>query len=274
MVYQPSELQKFLHEIGAAPKKGLSQNFLIDGNIVRKIVKTAQVSANDAVVEIGPGPGALTAALLDAKALVTAVEKDTKFAAALTRLQTPDHRLTVIEGDFLKIDLQKLPPRCKVVANLPYNITTPILSRLVPLRQQIESLTIMVQKEFADRMCAKAGSADYSSLSVFLQFYCDISYGFTVEPSCFYPRPKVRSSVVVLKLKRPPQVSSEERFFQMVRSAFQMRRKMLRVSLKKLYPDIETKIGENSKKRPEELSLNDFLLLFQKVEQDGGHVAS
>jgi len=269
MVYQPSELKKFLHEIGAFPKKGLSQNFLIDGNIVRKIVKTAGVEKNDTVVEIGPGPGALTAALLEAGATVLAVEKDQKFAEALKRLQTSDGRLAIYHEDFLEFDLSAVPKKSKVAANLPYHITTPILSRLVPLYDTLDSITVMVQKEVAGRMCAKAGGEEYGSLSIFLQFYCDIVYGFTVEPSCFYPRPKVRSSVVKLTLKKPPEVSSQERFFLMMRTAFQMRRKMLRASLKELYPDIEAVIGEESKKRPEELSLDDFLRLFEKVEKSG-----
>jgi 16S rRNA (adenine1518-N6/adenine1519-N6)-dimethyltransferase len=267
MTYQPSELKKLLYEIGAFPKKGLSQNFLIDGNIVRKIVKTAGVEKNNPVLEIGPGPGALTEALLEAGASVIAVEKDAKFAEALKRLQSPDNHLTIYQEDFLKFDLSTIPKNTKVVANLPYHITTPILSRLIPLYNTFTSITVMVQKEVASRMCAKAGEKEYGSLSLFLQFYCNITYGFTVEPTCFYPRPKVRSSVVKLTLKKPPDVSSEERFFLMMRTAFQMRRKMLLVSLKELYPEIETVIGEESKKRPEELSLDDFLRFFEKIEK-------
>lgn len=272
MLYKPSELKAFLSEIDAAPNKFLSQNFLIDGNIVRKIVKLADVQPGDTVLEIGPGPGVLTEQLLSQGAQVIAVEKDRKFAAALHRLQTADGRLQVFEDDALEWDVSKhVKAGTKLIANLPYNITTPILTHFLPYRELFHSLTVMVQKEVGERLVAKAGSKTYGSLSVFVQFYSDPVKGFIVEPTCFYPAPKVQSAVVQFRLKKPP-VADEIRFFEMTRCAFGQRRKMVRSTLKENYPieKVEaglTKIGKGLHVRPEELSLDDFLVLFHEVEQ-------
>jgi 16S rRNA (adenine1518-N6/adenine1519-N6)-dimethyltransferase len=271
-LYKPSALKAFLAEIGAAPIKFLSQNFLIDGNIVRKIVRFADVNAKDSVLEIGPGPGVLTEELLAHGAHVFAVEKDRKFASALTRLQTEDKRLIVFEDDALKWDFAShLKQKTKLVANLPYNITTPILTHFLPRRDFFQTLTVMVQKEVAERLLAHPGSKAYGSLSVFVQFYSDPIKGFIVEPTCFYPAPKVQSAVVQFRLKVPP-ITDEDHFFEMTRCAFGQRRKMVHTTLKKLYPldRIEeglTKVGKGLKVRPEELSLADFLVLFEIINQ-------
>ncbi len=270
-LYKPSELKAFLAEIGAAPIKFLSQNFLIDGNIVRKIVKFADVKTGDSVLEIGPGPGVLTEELLAQGAKVIAVEKDRKFAPALHRLQTPDHRLDVFEQDVLEWSPEKhLGAGTKLIANLPYNITTPILTHFLPLRELFQSVTVMLQREVAERLLAQPGSKAYGSLSVFVQFYSDPVKGFIVEPTCFYPAPKVQSAVVQLRLKTPP-IADDERFFEMTRLAFGQRRKMVHTTLKKLYPleRIEeglTQVGKGFKVRPEELSLADFLVLFKVID--------
>lgn len=276
MRYHPSELQAFLLGLGLSPKKFLSQNFLIDGNIIRKILHLGGVKEGDHVLEIGPGPGALTEALLQEKAYVTAVEMDGAFAAALEQLQTDGNHLEVISQDFLKFDIEafckNIKKKIKVVANLPYHITTPILAKLLPLTSHIESLTVMVQKEVAKRFLAEPGSKDWNSFSLFLRFYADPAYGFTVEPTCFFPKPQVQSAVVKLTLKKPPEVSCPVRFFKLTRTAFGQRRKMLRASLKKIYPSklIEESIqefGAKSDVRPEELSLPDFLRLFEIIDQ-------
>lgn len=271
-LYKPSALKAFLAEIGAAPIKFLSQNFLIDGNIVRKIIKFADIKAGDSVLEIGPGPGVLTEELLAQGAQVFAVEKDRKFAAALTRLQTEDKRLIVFEDDALEWNpASHLNPQTKLVANLPYNITTPILTHFLPRRELFQTITVMVQKEVAERLLAHPGSKAYGSLSVFVQFYSDPIKGFIVEPTCFYPAPKVQSAVVQFRLKTPP-IPAEDRFFEMTRCAFGQRRKMVHTTLKKLYPldRVEEglkKIDKGLKVRPEELSLADFLMLFEVINQ-------
>lgn len=272
-LYKPSELRAFLDEIEASPKKSLSQNFLIDGNIIRKIVTLAGIKPGDFVLEIGPGPGVLTEELLARGAHVLAVEMDRKFAQALVRLQTNDHRLTIIEGDILKQDLSKLlKPKTKLVANLPYQITTPILTAFLPKTEFFESITVMVQKEVAARFLAKPSTPDYSSITVFVEFYSKPEYGFTVEPTCFYPPPRVKSAVVKFTLHDHPVVSSEKEFFEMTRRAFQQRRKMVRSSLKLIY-DLESidrgleKIGKGLQVRPENLSLSDFLILSQEIKK-------
>ena len=272
MTYRPSDLRAFLDELGVKPKKRLSQNFLIDGNIVRKIAQFADINKGDRVVEIGPGPGALTEILLEAGAHVTAIEKDEVFAKALNRLQTKDKWLTVIANDVLDVAIENCyKKKAKVVANLPYHLTTPILAKLLPLNDAFESITVMIQKEVAERFIARPKTKEYGSFTVFLRFYSEPEYGFTVEPTCFYPRPKVKSAVVKLTLHTPPQIASSERFFKMTRTAFQKRRKMLRASLKDLY-GTESVVSAlesaqiNPLARPEDLSLDDFLRLFDIVD--------
>lgn len=273
-LHRSSELRVFLKELGIDAKKGLSQNFLIDGNILRKIIKAADIHPQDHVIEIGPGPGALTEFLLDFGAHVTAVEIDPNFATALKRLQTEGRSLNIFQEDFLKFPLEdylaKIPSKVKVVANLPYHITTPILTRLLPMHEKIESVTIMVQKEFAKRMTAAPGSADYGSFTVFSAFYSHPTYCFTVEPTCFYPRPKVQSAIVHCQLRVPPRPDAEEAFFTLTRTAFQKKRKMLRTSLKELFPadaveQALTNMGISPQARPEELSLDQFLIFFDKL---------
>ncbi len=271
-LYKPSELQAFLLQIEAAPLRSLSQNFLIDGNIVRKMVQFADIRKNDRILEVGPGPGVLTEELLAQGASVIAVEKDRKFASALHRLQTSDLRLQVFQEDVLQWNPSlHLQEGTKLIANLPYNITSPVLIYFLPLRNLFQTITVMVQKEVGDRLVANAASKAYGSLSLFVRFYSDPVKGFTVERTCFYPPPKVQSTVVQFRLKKPP-LEEEERFFEMTRHSFRQRRKMVRTTLKDLYSSesIERgliKVGKGLTVRPEELSLDDFVMLFQEVNQ-------
>lgn len=273
-LHRSSELRLFLQELRIDAKKGLSQNFLIDGNILRKIIKAAEIHPQDHVLEIGPGPGALTEFLLDFGAHVTAIEIDPHFATALKRLQTEGRPLNIFQEDFLTFPLEDFlanaPKKIKVVANLPYHITTPILTKLLPMHDKIESVTIMVQKEFAKRMIAAPRSADYGSFTVFAAFYSHPIYCFTVEPTCFYPRPKVRSAIVHCRLQPPPRPDAQDAFFILTRTAFQKKRKMLRTSLKDLFPAAAIEqaladMGISPLARPEELSLEQFLIFFDKI---------
>lgn len=276
-IYKPTELHQFLEELGVHPKKGLSQNFLIDGNILRKIVEAAHVAPGDLVVEIGPGPGSLTEVLLNSGAHVIAVEKDTVFAGALGRLKTDKNALEVHCDDIMTFPLEEtLKPylaqgkKAKVIANLPYHLTTPIIAQLVEQRHLFSTLVLMVQEEVGRRFVGKPRTGDYGSFTVFLNFYTHPSYAFTVSRQCFYPSPKVDSAVVVLELKEPPQVSDVEAFFKLTRTAFKQRRKMMRSSLRDLYPPQEMEeslsaIGHSPMARPEELSLDDFLKLFEML---------
>ena len=270
-----STLIPFLEEIGATPQKKWSQNFLIDGNILRKIVQAAKLEPEDCVVEIGPGPGGLTETLLSSGARLIAIEKDPLFAAALKNKPNVE----VFEADILPFPLEevvlgRLEPgkKAKVIANLPYHITSPILKKLLPHETLFSSLTLMVQKEVALRITAKRGSPDYSHLSLFTHFFSNPSFCFTVSPSCFFPQPKVDSAVVRLELKQPPLPQEKwGAFFSLTRQAFQQRRKMVRASLKESYGQtcvLESleECGLPSTTRPEELTLEEFLLFFRHVE--------
>lgn len=278
-LYRPTELLAFLESIGQSPKKGLSQNFLIDGNVIQNIIKTADVQPQDNVLEIGPGPGSLTEALLNAGANVVAVEMDHKLAEALNRLQTEDKRLRIFPADALKVPLNEiracfkdpLKP-VKLISNLPYHITTPLLSRFISQNNWLSTVVVMVQNEMAKRMCGKKSTPDYGSITVFLNFYAHVSYAFKVGRNCFYPAPKVDSAIVKFDLKAPPVDVDEEVFFKMTRRAFEQRRKVLRSSLKDLYPpervlEALEKLGVPPLARPEELSCEDFIQFYHLLNK-------
>ncbi len=275
-LYKPTELAEFLNSLGIAPKKGLSQNFLIDGNIIRKILQAAEVKAGDLVLEIGPGPGALSEALLAQGVTLLAVEKDRILAQALERLRTEQNELEVFCDDILEFPMERLVRyveggrRIKVIANLPYHLTTPILIRLLPVRELFASLTVMVQDEVAKRMTALPGTKAYGSLTLFLNFHAKTRYSFPVSSRCFYPVPKVESAVVTLELCESPAVSDQNKLFQLTRTAFCHRRKMLRASLKELYPPSVIVEALHSlqlpqETRPEELSLEQFIALCEAL---------
>ncbi|NGX37809.1 MAG: Ribosomal RNA small subunit methyltransferase A [Chlamydiae bacterium] len=263
-IYRPTEL----HQLGVRAKRRLSQNFLIDRNILQKICTTAEIKQNDTVLEIGPGPGALTEALLEKGARVIAVEKDPELAEKLHRFDSKN--LEIICGDALTFPFDDIPAGTKVVANLPYHITTPLIGRLIVRSPQIHSLTVMVQKEVGLRMCARENTAMYSSFTVFLKAYSTPTFGFTVKPRSFFPVPSVHSCVVHLRLHPFAFPFSEEAFFQLTRTAFGKRRKMITTSLKSLFSQekIRTALVAISKKptaRPQELSLAEFGALFSEI---------
>ncbi len=279
-MYKPTDLNQHLASLGAAPNKRLSQNFLIDGNIIRKIIETADVQPGDVVLEIGPGPGALTAAILQAGAAVVAVEKDPLLAQGLDKLQTPDNRLEVFQEDILAFPLSRLKPRlpagrkAKVISNLPYHLTTPILKKLIQEegRELFSELILMVQDEVAKRFVAKPRTPDYGSLTLFLHFYTTPKYAFKVSNSCFFPKPKVHSAIVKITLKEPEAVTDTEIFFKMTRRAFEQRRKMLRVSLSqivspKILSEALIKLALPATSRPEELSLAQFIALYESIRE-------
>jgi len=258
-----NELIPFLKELNIKPKKGLSQNFLIDPTVVKKITQTAEVKSGDIVLEIGPGPGALTDKLLKLGAKVYAVEMDPILAQQLHRFQNGN--LTVIEADILKFSLSQLPPNIKIVANLPYHITTPILEKI--FLNSFSSLTIMVQKEVADRMIAVAGSKTFGSLSLFVQFYSKLHSHFIVPPNSFYPQPKIDSTVIRLDSHPTPNIDPIF-FFSLTRKAFQQRRKMISSTLPFPKDGIRAtleKIGERADARPEALSLDQWVRFAQEL---------
>lgn len=277
-ISSPKVLRSFLETYDLKPRKGHSQNFLIDGNIVSKIIGEAAVKEEDLIIEIGPGPGALTEMLLETGCKVLAVEKDEKLASLLNRLNDRG-QLEVHSHDFLDFPIEdalkkKLLPgqKGKVVANLPYHITTPILVKLSPLSDLISDCIVMVQKEVAERFIAKPGSKDYSSFTIFLSVFTETTYCFTIEPSCFYPKPSVQSAVVHLRLKKAPEVNLDL-FFTIVHTAFQQRRKKLTTSLKnfKIEPYLTT-MELPLDIRPEKLSVEHFLSLTRLIEASASSV--
>jgi 16S rRNA (adenine1518-N6/adenine1519-N6)-dimethyltransferase len=268
-LYRPSELRSLIEQLGTRAKKSLSQNFLIDGNILRKILEVSQVAPGDGVLEIGPGPGALTEALLLSGCTVVAVEKDSMF---IEHLKTLPGRLTLHHADILSCSIQELLPaqKTKVIANLPYQITTPILQKLLPMKEHLSSLTLMVQKEVGERLVAEVGTPAYSSLTLFAQYYAKAQLCFIVKPSCFYPAPKVESCVVRFDLHAKSPSILPELFFAITRTAFCQRRKMLRRSLQSLFPAPQIEKALESlnlslEARPEQLSFEEFEALAHRL---------
>lgn len=252
------------------PKYSLGQNFLKNQAVVDKIITLARLDGNDKVLEIGPGTGVLTDKLLRHAALVVAVEKDDGLFERLMQRFQGHPRLVLKHGDILEYDMNELlSPGMKVVANLPYNIATPIILRLADVSEMPSSVVVMVQKEVGLRICASPGDRDYSALSVLLMAVFERDQGFVVGPESFSPRPKVDSMAIRLVPKDRPIPEPERGAFQkVVLAAFGNRRKMLRNSLMRLpgmtkesLLKIELDSGVSLGKRPQDLSPEEFFCL-------------
>lgn len=221
------------HEFAFQKKFG--QNFLIDEGIVNKIVREAGVTKDDFVLEIGPGIGTMTQLLCEQAGGVAAVEIDTNLIPILKETLAEYDNVTIINEDILKVDIKKLAEEknggkpIKVVANLPYYITTPIIMGLFESNVPIDSITVMVQKEVADRMQVGPGTKDYGALSLAVQYYSKPQVVINVPPECFIPRPNVGSAVIRLtRYKEPPvKVKDEKLMFKLIRASFNQRRKTL-----------------------------------------------
>ena len=211
-------------------KKRFGQNFLIDSHVLDKIIRGAEIGKEDAVLEIGPGIGTLTQALCEAAGEVTAVEIDRDLIPILEKTLADYDNVRIINEDILKLDLSAISEKpLKVVANLPYYITTPIIMGLFESGAPLLSITVMVQKEVADRMQAAPGGKDYGALSLAVQYYAEAGIIANVPPNCFIPRPGVGSAVIRLtKHAAPPVQPKDEKFmFRLIRAAFAQRRKTL-----------------------------------------------
>lgn len=216
-------------------QKKYGQNFLIDGNVLDKIIDSAQITKEDCVIEIGPGIGTMTQYLAEAAREVIAVEIDKVLIPILEDTLSPYDNVTVINEDILKVDMNELVAKknqgrpIKVVANLPYYITTPIIMGLFESKVPLDSITIMVQKEVADRMQVGPGTKDYGALSLAVQYYARPEIVVQVPPGCFMPQPKVGSAVIRLTKyeELPVHVEDEQFFFQIIRASFNQRRKTL-----------------------------------------------
>jgi len=250
------------------PRKSLGQNFLRDDNIAGKIVAAIDPQREDCVLEIGPGEGALTRHLAGRSRTLTVVDVDERVVAAMNTM-FPDGSVEVILGDFLATDLHAFagvhPGRFRIVGNIPYNITTPILFHVLDNRRPVHDLTIMVQKEVGRRMAAEPGTREYGILSVFCGYFAEVRSLFEVSPGAFFPKPGVTSVVMQLKMReRPEYPAVDEAFFrEMVRSVFGKRRKTLRNSLRYFTVPRGIALPELPllHRRPEELSLRELVEL-------------
>jgi 16S rRNA (adenine1518-N6/adenine1519-N6)-dimethyltransferase len=249
--------------------KSLGQNFLTDDSVLMDIVDGAEVNAEDFVIEIGPGVGTLTKELLKRAKRVCAIELDSDLIPILKEELKDFNNFDIVHEDALKVDFKELigeEKSVKVVANLPYYVTTPIIVKLLNEDYKFKSLTIMIQKEVGERMAAKPNTKEYGALSILVQYHCDTKIIRKVSPSCFVPQPKVDSIVVKMdKLPQPRvQVKDEKLYFRVSRESFNARRKTLWNAMKNLKLNSEiieaafNKAGVDSKRRGETLSLEEF----------------
>jgi 16S rRNA (adenine1518-N6/adenine1519-N6)-dimethyltransferase len=261
-------LREVIERYGIRARRSLGQNFLLDLNLTRKIARQAGTLNDCDVLEIGPGPGGLTRALLaEGARRVVAVERDERCIAALEEIA--DHypgRLEIIAGDALEPDHSTLVgPATKIVSNLPYNIGTLLLTRWLSTEVWppfYQSMTLMFQKEVAERICAKAGSKQYGRLSILAGWRCEASIVFDIPARAFTPAPKVNSSVVVLAPRKEHETCELRKLERVTAAAFGQRRKMLRASLKPLGgPVLLEKAGIEPTLRAENLSVSQFVRL-------------
>ena len=232
---KPEETIKILKKYNFNFQKKFGQNFLIDAHVLDKIISAAEITKKDTVLEIGPGIGTMTQALCEAAKQVIAVEIDKNLIPILENDTLKDYdNAVVVNNDILAVDIPALlkengADSAKVVANLPYYITTPIIMGLLEKHAPVKSITVMVQKEVAVRMQAAPGNKDYGALSLAVQYYCEPYLAANVPQNCFIPRPNVGSAVIVLKLHDTPpvKVSDEKFMFKLIRAAFNQRRKTL-----------------------------------------------
>ncbi len=250
-------------------KKRFGQHFLSDKSILRRIIAFANIEPDHAVVEIGPGAGSLTRELAAAAHRVIGIEIDRDLIPAL-RNGMPSN-VEIVEGDALDLDFATLAAEpFHLVGNLPYNVATPLFKRFIAARRHILDVTVMIQKEVAQRIAARPGSGEYSPLSVLVQYYADVKYGFSVPPGAFRPRPKVDSSVIRLEWR--PDVADATAFTDFVHRAFSSRRKTLANNLLAMFPSIPREAvierlhacAIKPGARPEELSIPEFQRVYNQ----------
>ncbi len=278
----PEELKNLIRKHGFSFSKSLGQNFLTDREILDSIIKASNLDKSCGALEIGAGAGVLTRELAKNTAKTVAVELDKRLIPVLSDALGEFENAEIINGDILKLDLRGLISEkfagmpVSVVANLPYYITTPIIIRLLENSDLLNSITVMVQKEVAERICAKPGGKEYGALSIAVQYKSAPEIICTAEPGCFTPPPKVASSVVTLRILTEPSVivKDEKLFFNVVKSAFGQRRKTLSNALagspyfllqKEQIAKMLDEMGLGSNIRGEKLSISDFASLSNKI---------
>jgi 16S rRNA (adenine1518-N6/adenine1519-N6)-dimethyltransferase len=253
---------------GITPQKKLGQNFIFDASLCDKIVRAAPSLKKHHVLEIGPGPGGLTRSILETQPLkLTVIEKDPRCLALLEDIKALYPNLEVIQGDALRINLESLEAlKLIIISNLPYNIGTELLFRWLDYADLVESMTLMLQKEVVERICAKHGSKIYGKLSVMCQVMADVRKEFDVSPKAFYPEPKVHSSIVTIKPKALlPSKAIIEKVREITHFAFIGRRKMLRSSLKFIPESVFTDLGIDTQSRAENVSPDEYLKLAEAM---------
>ena len=277
-----------LNKYGFTFQKKFGQNFLIDEHVLDKIIRAAEITKDDYVLEIGPGIGTMTQYLACAAREVTAVEIDRALIPILEDTLKEYDNVSIINEDILKVDIAALAKEknggrpIKVVANLPYYITTPIIMGLFESHVPLESITVMVQKEVADRMQVGPGTKDYGALSLAVQYYAEPYIVANVPPNCFMPRPAVGSAVIRLtRHQKPPvEVMDEKLMFRLIRASFNQRRKTLANGLKNsgelnLSKEVITaaieKLGKGSSVRGEALDLEEFARLTNIIKEEMEH---
>ncbi|TAN39738.1 MAG: ribosomal RNA small subunit methyltransferase A [Nitrospirae bacterium] len=244
------------------PKKKLGQNFLSDPFVLGRIIEAADLTPDDTVIEIGPGPGSLTKLLAENVKRLIAIELDHDLCVKLLPKLSAFRNVELIEGDALKYSYNDVG-RFKVVANIPYYITTPLIFRLLEEKENLGSITLTIQKEVAERIVAGPGGKDYGVLSIMVQYYSIPQLKFIVPKELFWPVPKVDSAVVHITLRKTPavEVKDEEFFFKVIRTAFSQRRKTLSNSLKPFGPAVKEVLeiaAVDPVRRPETLSISEF----------------
>jgi len=264
-----TSVRKMVAQYDIHPRKRLGQSFLEDLNIIEKIVALAEPAAGETIVEIGAGLGFMTEELAKRAGRVIAIEVDPRLAAILRERFTGQDRVEVVQMDVLKYDFSSVCPgeRVKVVGNIPYHISTPILFRLLDFRRSISSMVLMLQKELADRIVAPPGTKDYGIPSVIVAKYTRAVSEMTVPPTCFYPAPDVVSSVLRIVVRQEPELPDGALFARIVRAAFARRRKTLWNNLRRIgLPEemvdrVLVRSGIDRIRRAETLSVEEFSLL-------------
>lgn len=283
MIGTPKKTFEILKKHGFTFKKSLGQNFLIDSNILNRIVDGAGVDKTVGVIEIGPGIGSLTEALAKKAKKVISFEIDGRLLPILAETLADYNNVEIINNDILKVDVDNIIAekmsdcdKIMVVANLPYYITTPILTHLIENTEKIDGYVVMMQREVANRLNAKVGTKDYNSLTILLNYYTDVEYLFTVPKKVFVPAPNVESGVVKIMIKEKKEFEVDQKFFKFVRSCFVQRRKTLLNNLISSYgkdkkQDLQASCFDSeieATRRSETLILTEFYNLYNNLKNN------
>ena len=270
-MHNRAQIDELLLRHGLAPRRDLGQNFVADANTVRRIARLAEIGPNDHVLEIGPGLGSLTLALAETGATVIAVEIDRGVVPVLREITAHLHNVTVVEGDAMHLDWSTLlaaAPKWVMVANLPYNVATPLVCDVLDFVPQVDRMLVMVQREVAERMCAAPRTEAFGAVSVKIAYWATARIAGYVPATVFVPRPKVESALADIRRRAEPAVSAPRTLmFELIKVAFGQRRKMMRRSLGGLVEPATFEAAQiDAQRRPEELSVQEWGRLAQSVE--------